>query len=565
MRVTIGAALLGRLLLGPLLSAQTPPDTGFGRALAYIAEAAREHMREEQTPGLALALVAGGELIGVQSYGFADVAARTPVTPQTRFLVGSVSKAFTAVALLQLQEEGLVDVRRPVTDYLPWFKVRSRYGPITLHHLLTHTAGLPRDRSDLPSSPYTAVALRDREIAAPPGEVFAYSNIGYQLLSLVIEEVEGRPFTDIIRRRVLVPMGMTASAAAVTQDGRLTTASGYQYLYDDRPPVPGEPLVPVAWGEYSAGDANIVATAPDLARFLLGLLAQGGPPSRRLLQPVSFARMVQRTVPAPELGPGAFYGYGVVLGSQESDPILWHSGGMPGFRAMLLGDLDERLGVVVLMNGPGNPRRLAEYALSTLLAARWRREPPPVVVAAPPQAVTHAADFAGRYSDSAGNAVTVVATGDRLSLLAGGEPIPLLRAGPDEFVTGDSGWRLFPVHFGRQEGKVVELLHGGQWYASERYAGPRLFHPPAEWSAYAGHYRAQVPYYSNYRVVERKGELLLVSPEGLEELLTPLGGRQFRVGRDARSVERVEFSDVISGRALRLNLSGTDYYRTMTP
>jgi hypothetical protein len=74
-----------------------------------------------------------------------------------------------------------------------------------------------------------------------------------------------------------------------------------------------------------------------------------------------------------------------------------------------------------------------------------------------------------------------------------------------------------------------------------------------------------VPYYSNYRVLVRKGELLLVSPEGFEEPLSSAGGREYRVGRDARAVERVTFSDVISGRALRMNLSGTDYYRTMTP
>jgi len=548
-----------------ILLAQTPADTGYATALRYIDAAAREQMLEDGTPGLAMALVAGGEVLGVRTYGYADIAARSPVTPDTRFLAGSISKAFTAVAVLQLQEEGLVDVHRPVTDYLPWFKVRSRYAPITLHHLLTHTAGLPRDRSDLPSSPYTALALRDREVGAPPGERFAYSNIGYQLLSLVIEEVEGRPFREAIRRRILEPMAMGETAPEVTQAGRLSTATGYQYLYDDRPPLPGSSLVPAAWGEYSAGDANIVTTAPDLARFLLGLLAQGGG-SRRLLQPASFARMVQRTVPAPELGESAFYGYGVILGTLEGDPVLWHSGGMAGFRAMLLGDADERLGVVILMNGPGNPRRLAEYALRSLIAVRRGKAPPPVVVAAPPDVVPRAADYAGTFSDGGGRRLSVEATGDRLWLTETGGRLPLLRGGDaDQFLLQDSAWARYPVRFGRQQGRVVELLHGPAWFTAAGYTGPRSFVVPAEWRAYAGHYRAQIPYYSNYRVMVRKGDLLLVSPEGLEEPLVPIGGREFRVGRDARSGERVTFSDVISGRALRLNLSGTEYYRTMTP
>ena len=502
----------------------------------------------------------------VRSYGVADLGSREPVTPDTRFLVGSISKAFTAVALLQLQEEGLVDVHRPLSSYLPWFKIRSRYPPITLHHLLTHTAGLPRDRSDLPSSPYTALALRSRETTAAPGERFAYSNIGYQLLSLVIEEVEGRPFGESIRQRILLPLGMTHTAPAITQGDRLTAATGYQYLHDDRPPYPGEPVVPAPWGEYSAGDANIVTTAGDLGRFLAGLLAQGGTTPRRLLQPVSFARMVQRTVPAPELGPSAFYGYGVILGTQAEDPILWHSGGMAGFRAMLLGDADERLGVVVLMNGPGNPRRLAEYALNVLIATRRGTVPPPVEVAAPAELVPRAEEYQGNYHDSEGNTIELTAAPGRLWLVRGPDRLPLLRAGePDQFTISDSAWARFPLRFGRQDGRVVELFHGDRWFFTPGYPGPRTFHPPPEWGALVGHYRAEVPYYSNYRVVLRKGELLLVSPEGIEDLLVPQGGRDFRVGRDPHAVEEVTFADLISGRALRMNLSGTDYYRTMTP
>lgn len=554
------------LMVPPVAAAQVNTDSAYANALRYIDAAAKEQLQEEGTPGLALGLVVDGKPWVVRTYGVEDLATRAPVTPQTRFLAGSISKTFTAVALLQLQEEGLVDLQKPLTDYLPWFKVRSRYQPITLHHLLTHTAGLPRDRSDLPSSAYTALALRDREIAAPPGERFAYSNIGYQLLSLVVEEVEGRPFGESIRDRILVPMGMASTVPEVTQAGRLSTATGYQFLYDDRPPYPGEPLVPAGWGEYSAGDANIVTNAPDLSRFLAGLLAQGSTAPRRLLQPASFARMVQRTVAAPELGPSAFYGYGVILGTQAGDPIVWHSGGMAGFQAILLGDAAERLGVVVLMNGPGDPRRLAEYALDVLIATRRARPPPPVVVAAPLETIPGPEGYVGSYADSAGNRIQLEAAGQRLWLVSGNDRLPLLRGGePDQFTISDTAWARFPLRFGRQQGQVVELFHGDRWLASEKYRGPRVFRVPAEWKALVGHYRAQVPYYSNYRVVLRKGELLLVSPEGIEEQLVATQEREFRVGADPHSVERISFADLVSGRALRMNLSGTEYYRSMTP
>jgi hypothetical protein len=320
----------------------------------------------------------------------------------------------------------------------------------------------------------------------------------------------------------------------------------------------------VAWSEYTAGDANIVTTAPDLARFLAALLSQGDVPGRRLLQPASFSRLVQRTVRAVDLGPGTFYGYGAILGSLEDDPILWHSGGMPGFRSIMIGDLDERVGIVVLMNGPGEPRRLGEYALRTLIAARRGREPPPVPVPAPRDSVPGAATLAGAFTDSAGARIALEAIGGRLVLVDGNRRIALYRGARDAFVTADSAWALFPLRVVRESDRVVELVHGPRWFRQAGAAPVRSHAAPAGWQAFVGHYRAPVPYYSNYRVILRRGELRLVSPEGEEELLTPAGGREFRVGREG-SAEEVNFDDVVSGRALRMSLSGTEYYRSTTP
>ncbi|MBK7716690.1 MAG: beta-lactamase family protein [Gemmatimonadetes bacterium] len=558
-------ALFPVLLLVSAARPTADPDSALLRAVPYIDAAAREHLRREPAPGLALAVVADGHVVLVRAYGVADLASGAEVTAGTRFLAGSVSKAFTAVALLQLQEEGLLDVRRPVTDYLSWFRVRGADAPITLHHLLTHTAGLPRDRSDLPSSPYTALALRDRVVAAPPGTRFAYSNIGYQLLSLVIEEVVGRPFTQTIREQVLAPLGLARTDPGVTQEARLTTATGYEYLFDDRPPLPGEPVVPAAWGEYSAGDANLVTTAPDLGRFLAALLDQGAPAGHRLLQPQSFARLVQRTVPAPELGPGSYYGYGVVLTDIEGDPVLWHSGGMPGFRAMLIGDLDERVGVVLLMNGPGAPRALGEYALRALIAARRGKAPPPVPVAAPADSIPEAAEWSGDYADSTGQVLAVRSEGARLLLREGDARVRLLRGGPDRLLAADSGWSRYPLRGVREGGRIVELVHGPRWFRRVGSPAAPARRAPADWQAYAGHYRAQVPYDSNVRVVVRHGQLLLLSPEGIEEELVPGPGGAFLVGAEGLGVERVRFLDLVSGRALRLDLSGTSYYRATSP
>lgn len=322
--------------------------------------------------------------------------------------------------------------------------------------------------------------------------------------------------------------------------------------------------MPVPWLEYTAGDANLVSTPVDLARLLQALLRQGAGPSGRLLQPASFSRMVQRTVRAPELGTDAFYGDGLVLGTLAGDPVFWHSGGMPGYRTMIIGDQDEGLGVVVMMNGPGNPRRVAEYALEALVRARRGQAMLPVPIAPDPAIIPEASRYAGVYGDTGGAQLTLVAADDRLTLASTGPAASVVRIGPDEFYPDDPAVAFVPLHFRFLPDGVVELLSGGRWF---RRPGPALpgTAPPAAWLAYPGHYRAQLPYYSNYRIVIRQGSLLLLTPEGDEEPLVPLGHGEFRVGQDARSSERLRFGEIVSGRALRLNLSGTDYYRATSP
>ena len=559
---TVAPTLLPLFLLAS--GSPVTADTTLHQVVAYVDAFITEHRRAEGTPGIAVVLLSRDTLLHLSLAGVADLGTGAPLTPATRFLAGSISKVATAIVLLQLQEEGAIALDRPVTTYLPWFRVRSRYAPITLQHLLSHTAGLPRDRSDLPSSPYTAVALRDREVGGPPGEWFAYSNIGYQLLSLVVEEVEGRPFADIVSERVLRPLNMAETAPAVTQEGRREAATGYQYFFDDRPPLPDTPLIPVPWSEYTAGDANLVATPLDLARLLQALLRQGVGPKGRLLQPASFGRLVQRTVRAPELGADAFYGDGLVLGTLAGDPVFWHSGGMPGYRAMIIGDQDEGLGVVVMMNGPGNPRRVAEYALGALIRARRGQPMLPVPVAPDPAVIPDASRYAGEFSDTAGARITIVAADDQLTLESDGTPTPVLRIGPEEFYAEDPAVTRFPIRFHFLADGAVELLSGGRWFRRPGPAlpGPR---PSAAWLAYPGHYRAQLSLYSNYRVVLRQGSLLLLTPEGYEERLVPLDHGTFRIGTEPRSPERLTFGEIVSGRALRLNLSGTEYYRATTP
>lgn len=237
---------------------------------------------------------------------------------------------------------------------------------------------------------------------------------------------------------------------------------------------------------------------------------------------------------------------------------------MIGYTSIILGDMDSGFGVVVLVNGPGDCYEIAQYALGLLRAAQNEQELPPVPPRSDPASVKQAADYAGTYTSGA-QVLTFVADEGQLFLDYDGRRITLERRGADTFFADHPDFARFLLRFGRAAKQVVELSYGADWYAGEGYTGPTTFDFPAEWSAYPGHYRSHNPWFSNFRIVLRKGALALVHAGGDEEPLTPLEDGAFRVGSEDHSPERIRFDTIVGGRALRANLSGGDYYRFFTP
>src|ERR1044072_7714582 len=200
-----------------------------GGALARLDEFVERHMRETGAPGMTLALADRNGAVRVSTYGFADTKAGTRVAPATLFEVGSISKSFAAVALLQMLDEGRVDLHRPVAEYLPWLKLEQKHDAMTAHHLLSHTSGLP----GVPLLP-ESVAVGPQTVFKP-SEKWVYSNIGYLILGLLIETLDRRPFADALAARVLKPLGMTASAPLISHALRPRMAVGYAPELEDRP------------------------------------------------------------------------------------------------------------------------------------------------------------------------------------------------------------------------------------------------------------------------------------------------------------------------------------------
>lgn len=528
----------------------------FERLDEYIAR----HMNEHGAPGMTLALADRKGLLRSSQYGFADLKSGIKVNPNTLFEIGSISKSFVGIALVQLAEEGKLDLHKPVIAYLPWLKIDSSYAPFTTHHLLTHTAGLAR------------VPLLMRVVASTlrtgfaPGTRFLYSNIGYVLLGFILEAIEKRPFAEVLRRRVLEPLGMFDSAPVIANSIRDRLAVGYGPLKPDRPfPVKGQ-LAEAPWLEVPEAAGSIASTPKDMSNYLQMLLSRGVGPKGRLLSEESFNLFIKPVIRSPFRGEEASYSYGLFVSDVDGHTLLRHTGGMVAFSSSMYADITSGFAAFASVNarlaGGYRPVAVTRYALELLSAAARGKElpeaPPPIPT---PDTIKNAADYAGTFTAPGGKKLMLEARGQKLLLLHNGENIVLEQSGTDRFIVKHPEFELFTLSFGRDRTNVVEALHGSDWWINDRYSGVKSFEYPKEWDTYLGHYRSDSPWYGSTRVVVRKGRLLLDGEDPILQVRPAV----FRPPGELGGAERISFDTIVDGKAMRMNYSGIDYYRTFTP
>lgn len=297
-------------------------------------------VKANRIPGLAVAIVQGDQIIFAKGYGGA--APEDPVTPQTQFYIGSVTKSFTALAVMQLVEQDKLELDTPIQKYLPWFQVSDpeASSKITVRHLLNHTSGLS-EVGDPNASAYTssleeqARLLVDARLTAPVGSRYQYYNQNYRLLGLLIERVSGQSYDDYLYSNVLEPLGMTNTTADPAEASNL--AQGYSRAFGF--PLPqSQHYIP---GALPSG--YLVSTAEDMARYLLAQLNNRQANGDQLLNPVSLAAM--RTPPA---GIGSEYGMGWMV--MENGNTLAHGGALEYFQSFVALGLKEEMGLVILYN-----------------------------------------------------------------------------------------------------------------------------------------------------------------------------------------------------------------------
>ena len=511
-------------------------------------------------PGAVIGLTDHDRLLGVLPVGKADAFTRAPVTDDTRFEIGSISKSFAAVIALQEVERGTLDLSAPVTEYVPWFRVRSDSGPITTHHLLTHTSGLIMGMDFADDAIPAVESLARTSTGFAPGEHYSYSNDGYKLVGLILERVTGSSIRELLRERVFAPVGMSRTDPAITFESRKDVATGHQRISEDRPPHRRMPLVHSPPIVSTTADGSIISTAADMAAYARMLLNRGRTDDgATLLSEASFDRFIMPVIETET--PGTSYAYG--LGVLQVDGHAWlrHSGGMVGYYALLECDMDAGVAAIMMVNGLADREPVVRYALSVLRAWKQGNDLPDVPPAPDPNAVADAEELAGRYR-SRGREITLRADGGHLLLQAEGEEVALEPnpETPGALAVPHPSLERFALTTERANGHVVAQLHGPDRYVREGIEETSDPEVPVAWKQLTGLYRAYNPWFPAFRVYVRSGELFLSAGEG-EQRMEAVGEGEFRVG-ESWSPDRVSFGAVLDGRAQVATYNAQPFWRS---
>jgi len=365
--------------------------------------------------GAVVSVVKDGEVLLLKGYGVSDVATADPVDPDaTLFRPGSISKMFTASAVMQLVEAGKLQLDRDVNDYLDFDIPASFDQPITLRHLLTHTAGFEDvfknvllDRADdTPTlEAYVKRALPRRVFA--PGSTVAYSNYGVTLAGYIVQRISGEPYERYLQSHILEPLGMTHSTFLQPVPESIAARAPQGYLAASQPASPFEFLGTVPSGALSS-------TGADMARFMLAHLGASAPGTPGILRPETIAQMHEPAFrSAPEMQAMMFGFYGENRNGQR---IVGHAGDLMSFHADLHLLLDAKVGLFVAMNSLG--RDGSSTALRTALFKGFMDRYFPTPLPEEPtldSALEHGRRIAGRYIPSRRAEHSLVALGNLLS------------------------------------------------------------------------------------------------------------------------------------------------------
>ena len=545
-------------------------------AIAAIKAYAPTALAQQGAPGMSVAITDKTHTIAIVTAGMADIASKTPVSADTRFPIGSISKSMSALALLQLHDQGLVDLNARVQTYLPSWRINSKGAPILVHQLLSHTGGVPDDFS-IQQYGYALAALRDAHTLFTPGTEWSYSNDGFATVGAIAAAVSHKSWQSNIDDRVFAPLGMGNSFAVFNNRTLGATATGYEFRDDDYVATGPNPALRASnYVDFVDPAGSVISTPGDMASYIRFYL-NGGKTANgtQLLRPATFAAMtsadhfnngkpdVAKHVELAEW-PAFYheYGYGLAVFHTDGDHLIGHTGGVSGYTACFQANLTRGFGVIALSNlveAPLHPCAIVKYAMEVLRAQSLGQALPPAPAGppiAPPKVAAN--DYPGTYRSPDGTGVVVANENGTLALHDGAKSYQLVARAPDMFWTDDPRFTVFYVAFERNAAKAVDgFTNGGAYYVNGKHTGPTTFLHPAAWDRLAGRYESSIfgsPVVT--RVVIVKGKLTM---DGLNPLKAN-GNGTYALGDST-----IRFDTLFEGKMQRLWLDGADLYRIELP
>ncbi|MCP8900630.1 serine hydrolase domain-containing protein [Gilvimarinus xylanilyticus] len=384
--MTHRSALLTILLFLTACAMAPPPapevkQGEFAALPGYLERLAEHKMAQDKVTGLSMAVVAHGQLIWSGGFGYADASTQQPATDQTLFRAGSLSKLVNAVKVMQLVEAEQLALDENIQTYLPDFSFHSRFdntAPITLRDLLTHQSGLPSDLAYRmwtldPPEPVDSVFpyLSSTYLASPPGEVYRYSNLGFDVIGTVIAKTANTPYANTMQS-LLDAMGMQSAEFSSSPD-EPPVAHGYQNH---------KPRTELLLRDIPAG--GLSSNAIDLAQLLTLFTTQGKVDGEAIISPQSVATILSDYTSHADLNTGTKAGLGVFEYQGRLHPSLklyTHNGATHSHRALILFSAQHRYGVVLLSNSANAShtlRALGEASIELLHQATYG-EPAPTI------------------------------------------------------------------------------------------------------------------------------------------------------------------------------------------
>jgi CubicO group peptidase (beta-lactamase class C family) len=330
-----------------------------------LASAITAEMRATGAPGASIAIVRDGRVAYMQGFGTTSAEGGQPMTPSTLFRIGSITKALTGIAALQLRDAGRLDFAAPIGRHAP--ELHAALAKLTLEQLLTHTAGVGQDGSGNGSHDDAALAARVRrwgaeQLIAPPDDIYSYSSPGYWLAGFILERVTGEPYADVMTKYVFEPLGMRRSTL------RPLMALTHPLALDHRVGNDGVARVlrPYADDASTWPGGSVFSSAEELARAAIALLDDGRLDGRQALAPSTAQGM--RSARARQAAGGCWYSYGLSVCRRGSVETLSHYGFRSGSGAVFTLIPSRRAAIIILSNRNGGIFTRTEATALRLLA-----------------------------------------------------------------------------------------------------------------------------------------------------------------------------------------------------